>query len=262
MTETTTRMDEVLDPDRIGAITELMLAGRRISEVIAHGLTRRPGWRRNHVVDLVAAKGWTLDSDGRIPRDRRTSVITPATRLPGAPAPEPARRPVVVWPEKGTVPEGPRVDTAAVVDRAIVGAKTHPVTRIRVLAQKAEDAITALYEALGAEQKHDEIRRRLAKVEAEAERLRAQLPGKTRKAKTGKAASRRGGNHPVTDATRAKPIKHGTWSGWLAEDKRGLDHCDPCNAAKDWQTAWMKATPEQRIELAATKPQPVETSDG
>lgn len=252
-TDTPTRVDDQLDSARREDVVRLLLQGRRVHEVIAHGLTRRPGWRRQHVIALIAEHGWTLDSDGRVPKRFRTQDIPPASALPGAPAPGPPRSPVVEYPPEGTVVEGRGANSAA----ALIGrGKAHDVPAIRRLAEKAEQALAGLTEAIRADEQNAVLRNRLAAVEAEAERLRAQLrlPGRPKKAATGKG---RGGNRPVRPETLDKPIAHGTWGGWLAENKRGLDHCAPCETAKHWQTKWMQArSPEERAALAAIKPQP------
>lgn len=227
------------------AIAALFMEGRRVSEVVAHGLTRQPGWRRNHVVSLLEARGWALDSEGRILRRLRSSTVPPVTPLPGGPNPGPSRGPVAEWPPEGTVTEGRGANAAAAL---IAVGKQHPTGRIQRLAEKAETALADLRAALKDDEQNAVLRNRLAEVEAEAARLRAQLGAKPR-AKTG------GGkrvNPAVTAATRAKPIDHGTWGGFLAETKRGLDHCQPCTDAKDTQLASMQAKSAQKRATQAS----------
>lgn len=229
MTETPTRADDKLDNDRRQAIIQLLLEGRRVHEVVAHGLTRQPGWRRNHVVDIIAEHRWTLDSDGRVPRRFRTQVIPPATPLPGAPNPAPPRRPVVEWPPEGTVTEGRGANAAAAL---IATGKAHQAAAIRRLAEKAEQALSGLSEALKADEENAVLRNRLAQIEAEAERLRARLRGVGRP-----KGSRNKAPGQVKDATLSKPINHGTWGGFLAHSKRHqpVPDGDPCGclAAKN-----------------------------
>lgn len=208
------------------AIASLLMEGRRVNEVIAHGLARRPGWRQKHVIDLVEARGWTLDSDGRIPRRLRTTQIPPATPLPGGPIPEPPRRPVVEYPPEGTVTEGRGANAAASL---IATGKRHDVATIRRLAEKAGKALQELQDAIKADEANAVVRNRLAQIEAEAEQLRAQLrgPGRPRKAKAP------GGKPPASKST--KEINHGTWGGYLAHRKRHHPESEidaECMAAK------------------------------
>lgn len=83
-----------LPADTVTAIADLFLQGRRVSEVIAHGLSRAGGWRKPDVIDVLNARGWRLDSDGRIPRQHRHPASTSAPASAGR---------VASWPEKGTV---------------------------------------------------------------------------------------------------------------------------------------------------------------
>lgn len=242
---TPTRIGEPLGPDQIGAITALMLEGRRVSEVIAHGLSRRPGWRRQHVTDLIAERGWTLDSDGRVPLRHRTSTITPVTALPGAPAPTPPRAPVVEYPRGGTVTEGRGANEAAGL---IAQGLASDITAVVRAAEKAKNALGELRRLLKEDEENAVLRNRLAQIEAEAARLRAQLGVKKRRPTSTSRTSPerttsggRGGNLPASEATRAKPIDHGTWGGYLQHSKRDVpipaDDACGCNAAKDRQIA-------------------------
>lgn len=243
-----TPITEPLTAEQTSEIVQLFTDGRRVSEVIAHGLTRRPSWRRHHVVDLIADRGWTLDSDGRIPKRLRTSLDTPTSQLPGAPDPRhnPPREPAVEYPERGTITEGPRATTGAAVNsminRWVDGARTHEAAAVRRAANKAHQALDELHQLLVAETQNDAIRKRLAVLEAEAAKLRAQLAGKQPKkhAMTTPATDRKAHGKAKHPATFAKPIKHGSWGGFLAETARGLEHCADCIAAKDEHLARMR----------------------
>lgn len=208
-----------LAPETRDAIAELFLSGRRVSEVIAHGLTRRPGWRRPDVVDLLAAKGWQLDSDGRIPRKHRTTAVTPIGTLPGAPQPAPGT--AVSWPDKGTVTVGPRAEDGP--SKLIERGKASGNKRVQTLAEKAQAALDVLAAALKADEEHAGIRARLAELDAERAKLLAKLgaPAATPKPRA------------ATDPSNRPPINHGSWGGFLAEKARGIEHCGPCIAAKD-----------------------------
>lgn len=216
-------------------IADLFMQGRRVSEVIAHGLGQRGGWRKQHVMAILTERGWPLDSDGRIPVRFRTTARLPAAPLPGQAPPEPPRLPAVEYPPEGTVTEGRGANAAATL---IAQGKGHQAQWIRKLAEKAETALDALRLALKQDEQHAVVRNRLAELEAEAARLRAQLPrgvGRPRAAKPTTRAER------GTSTVGLKPINHGSWGGYQAESKRGLDHCDACIRAKDEFMARMRS---------------------
>lgn len=249
-----TPLKEPLAPDQVASIATLLMEGRRVSEVIAHGLSRRPGWRRHHVIALVEERGWTLDSDGRIPRRLRSTGVIPLTQLAGAPHPadNPPREPVAEYPPEGTVMEGRGANAAAAL---ITRGKRHDVVAIRRAAEKAEKALAELVDALKADEDNAVMRNRLAQLEAEAAALRAKLGVKKRGRPAGASSptptppSGRGGNRPPTAATLAKPINHGTWGGWLQHTKRSVPVTADCGCAeaKDEQMAKLRGkSPKSR----------------
>lgn len=214
-----------LTEELTATIADLLLQGRRVSEVIATGLDRQPSWRRDHVIAVISEKGWALDSDGRLPRRFRPSPVVPMKPLPGAPIPAPPREPVAEWPERGAVTEGPRATPS--ITALLATGKAHDAPRVRRIAEKADAALRELKDALAAEDERDGLRRRLAQLEEEQRQIRAKLSGtQTKNTPTPRrTATAEPGGRP--------PIQHGTWGGFLAEKARGLDHCADCVRAKD-----------------------------
>lgn len=225
------------DTDR-DAIVELLLDGRRVSEVIAHGLTRRPGWRRPQVIDLIAAHGWTLDSDGRVPRQYRTRQIPPATPLPGQEPPAPPRRPVAQWGGAAGSPDPEK--------RLVELGKEHGEPHVRRLAERAEQAMKELAVALADEQERVQLRAQLAQLDAQRAQLLAKLGGRGTRKKPAR---------PKTAAsTPNKPIRHGTWGGYLTHRKRGHPEAEidaDCMAAKDTQMVKLHGRPPTQAAPAA-----------
>lgn len=240
--------------DAKAEIARLLLEGRRVSDVIAHGLTRgrENGWRRPHVVALITERGWSLDSDGRIPRRYRTQQIPPATALPGQAPPEPPRGRAVEFPPEGTVTEGRGANSAAAL---IAVGKQHAVPAIVRLAERAEAVLDELVKALKDDEQNAVLRNRLAQLEAEAQALRSRLGVKKRGRPAGSTTRREPGKRAVTppaDGAEDKPIKHGTWGGYRAESMRGIEHCEACQVAKDEQVARMQAGRAAQLAAASS----------
>lgn len=206
---------------RDAKIADLFLLGNPIDTIASAG--RERGWNRGDCLRVAGENGWTLDPTGRIPRAQRKPNL--------APAPAPGPRPVAdLGPGRAQIgamlgqPPTPQPDPA---DLLIADGKAHNVARVRKLAEKAETALTQLREAVTVEHGREEVRRRLAELDAERDRLRAQLGGPGRPPKERTAAP--------PSSSEDTPIDHGTWGGFLKEKRRGLDHCQPCLDAKDRQ---------------------------
>lgn len=182
-------------------IEHLFLSGYSLDMIAEQGV--KGGWSRRDAEVVAEVNGWELDRSGRIPREHRHA----------SPTPEPRPAPVAVAPAPAPQIALPR-ELAALIE-----GRKHPVPRIKRRADTIHAQLVKLADDMDTADEEKQVRERLAELDAERERLRAQL---RRKVTPEQAVAARGD----------KPILHGTWGGYLMESRRGVDHCAPCEAAK------------------------------
>lgn len=188
----------ITSPKTQPQIERLFLGGYSLDMIAEQGV--KGGWSRRDAEVVADVNGWDLDRSGRIPREQRAQA-----------APEPQQAPVtLVRPPQVALPR----ELAALIE-----GRKHLVPRIKRRADTIHAQLVKLADDMDTADEEKQVRERLAELEAERDRLRAQL---RRKVTPEQAVAVQGD----------KPIQHGTWGGYLMESRRGLDHCAPCEAAK------------------------------